>query len=36
MMKARIREHEDTTISRLLSGLSLELRGRVKLLPYQD
>ena len=29
-------EEEDTTIARFLSGLSLEIRDRVELLPYQD
>jgi len=33
---AGIRESEDTTIARFLSGLSLEIRDRVELLPYQD
>ena len=36
MMTASIREEEDTTIARFLSGLSLENRDRVELLPYQD
>ena len=36
MMRASIREEEETTISRFLSGLSLEIRDRVELLPYQD
>ena len=36
MMRAGIRESEDTTIARFLSGLSLEIRDRVELLPYQD
>ena len=36
MMRASIREEEDTTIARFLSGLSLEIRDRVELLPYQD
>ena len=35
-MRASIREEEDTTIARFLSGLSLEIRDRVELLPYQD
>ena len=34
MMRASIREEEDTTIARFLSGLSLEIRDRVELLPY--
>ena len=36
MMRAGIRESEDTTIARFLTGLSLEIRDRVELLPYQD
>ena len=36
MMRASIREEEDTTIARFLSGLSLEIRDRVELLPYQN
>jgi len=36
MMRASIREEEDTTIAGFLSGLSLEIRDRVELLPYQD
>ena len=36
MMRASIREEEDTTIARFLSGLSLEIKDRVELLPYQD
>ena len=36
MMRASIKEEEDTTIARFLSGLSLEIRDRVELLPYQD
>jgi len=36
MTRARIRKHEDTTISRFLSGLSLKIRDKVKLLSYQD
>ena len=36
MMRAWIRESEDTTIARFLSGLSLEIRDRLELLPYQD
>jgi len=36
MMRVGIRESEDTTIARFLSGLSLEIRDRVELLPYQD
>jgi len=36
MMRASIRENESTTIARFLSGLNLEIRYRVELLPYQD
>jgi len=36
MMRASIRESEPTTIARFLSGLNLEIRDRVGLLPYQD
>jgi len=35
-MRVGIREREDTTVSRILSGLKLEIRGKVELLPYQD
>jgi len=36
IMRASIREYEPTTIARFLSGLNLEIRDRVELLPYQD
>jgi len=36
MMRASIRENESTTIARFLSGLNLEIRDKVELLPYQD
>jgi len=36
MMKASIRECKSITIARFLSGLNLEIRDRVELLPYQD
>ena len=36
MMKAFIREEETTTISRFLSGISLEIRDKAELLPYRD
>jgi len=36
MMRASIREEEPTTIARFLSGLNLEIRDKVKLLPYMD
>jgi len=35
MMRASIRESEPTTIARFLSGLNLEIRDRVELLPYR-
>ena len=33
---AGIREEQETTISRFFSGLNLEIRDRVELLPFQD
>ena len=36
MMRASIREDETTTIARFLSGLNIEIRDRVELLPFQD
>ena len=36
MMRAGIRDGEETNISRFLSGLNLNIRDKVKLLPYQD
>jgi len=36
MMRASIREEEPTTIVRFLSGLNLEIRDKVELLPYMD
>ena len=36
MMRASIREDETTTIARFLSGLNLDIRDRVELLPYRD
>nr|KYP31276.1 Transposon Ty3-I Gag-Pol polyprotein [Cajanus cajan] len=36
MMRAGIREKERTTISRFQSGLNLEIREKVELLPYRD
>jgi len=36
MMRDSIRESEPTTIAKILSGLNLEIRDRVELLPYQD
>ena len=34
MMRARIIEGEETTISRFLNGLNLDIRDRVELLRY--
>ena len=34
--RARINEEKHTTISRFLSGLKLEIRNKVELLPYRD
>jgi len=36
MMRASIREEETTTIARFLSGVNLEIRNKVELLPYRD
>jgi len=36
MMRAGIIEEEFITISRFLSGLNLNIRDKVELLPYQD
>nr|KYP62090.1 hypothetical protein KK1_016613 [Cajanus cajan] len=36
MMRACIREKEATTVARFLSGLNLEIRDQVELLPYKD
>jgi len=36
MMRASIREEEDTTIARFPGGITLEIRDRVELLPYQE
>nr|KYP36893.1 hypothetical protein KK1_041944 [Cajanus cajan] len=36
MMRACIREEEATTVARFLSGLNLEIRDQVELLPYSD
>ena len=36
IIRARINEDNHTTISRVLSGLKLEIRNKVKLLPYKD
>ena len=34
--KARINEDNHNTIARFLSGLKLEIRNKVELLPYRD
>nr|KYP62980.1 hypothetical protein KK1_017541 [Cajanus cajan] len=36
MMRACIKEEEATTVARFLSGLNLEIRDQVELLPYRD
>jgi len=36
MMRAGIREEENVTVARFLSGLSLGIRDRVEFLPYRD
>nr|KYP60180.1 Transposon Ty3-G Gag-Pol polyprotein [Cajanus cajan] len=36
LMRAGIREEEDITIDRFLSGLNLEIRDKVEILPYRD
>jgi len=36
MMRAGIRKDESVTVARFLSGLSLEIRDKVELLPYRD
>jgi len=36
IIRAGINEDNHTTISRFLSGLKLEIRNKVKLLPYKD
>jgi len=36
MMRANIREREETTISRFLSKLNLDIIDKVELLPYQE
>nr|KYP32357.1 hypothetical protein KK1_046983 [Cajanus cajan] len=36
MLRARIREEERITIARFQSGLNLEIRDKVELLPYRD
>jgi len=36
MIRAGIKEKNNITISRFLSGLKLEIRNKVELLPYRD
>jgi len=36
MLRERISEHEDTTISRFLNGIYLNIRDKVELLLYKD
>jgi len=36
MMRVGIKEHENVTVVRFLSGLTLEIRDKVELLPYRD
>jgi len=36
MIRAGIREHENVTVARFLSGLILEIRDKIELLPYRD
>jgi len=36
MIRAGIRKENNTTISRFLSGLNLEIKDKVELLPYRD
>jgi len=36
MMRVGIREDESITVARFLSGLSLEIRGKVEFIPYRD
>ena len=36
LLKARLREEERTSITRFLSGLNMEVRGKVELLLYRD
>ena len=36
MMRASIREKQTTTIARFWSGLNLEIRDKVEILPYRD
>ena len=36
LLRARFREDERTSIARFLSGLNMEVRDKVELLPYRD
>ena len=36
LLKVGLREEERTSISRFLSGLNIEVRDKVELLPYRD
>ena len=36
LLRVGLREEERTSISRFLSGLNMEMRDKVKLLPYRD
>ena len=36
LLRAGLREEERTSIARFLSGLNMEVRDKVELLPYRD
>jgi len=36
LLRVRLKEEERTSIARLLSGLNMEVRDKVGLLPYRD
>ena len=36
LLRARLREEERISIARFLSGLNMEVRDKVELLPYRD
>ena len=36
LLRAGLREEEQTIIARFLSGLNIEVRDKVELLPYRD
>ena len=36
LLRARLREGERTSIARFLSGLNMQVRDKVELLPYRD